>query len=487
MKVFQDRSIQQKLTLITIVTSGLALLLASVAVASYDIISFRRQMTDDLQTLAKGVALNSTAALSFDLPQSGREILRSSLQVQPRIAAGAIFDGAGGVFADYTRAERAGPGLELRGEGSYFDDDYLHVYQQVEEDQKRLGTVYIRSDLTAVSERLNRFALIVAAVIAVSLGVALLVGRRLQSVITHPISQLVALESTVRDRKDYSVRAVKHGNDELGVLIDGFNEMLGEIQARDVELTVAKEIAEEASRTKSGFLATMSHELRTPLNAILGYSEMLIEDCEGRDQHDVVADLRRIHGAGSHLLALINDILDLSKIEAAKLELHLERCAVATVIDEVATVAHPLVRQNGNTLEVACADNLGVLVTDVMRLRQILFNLVSNAAKFTERGTIAVRAFREGAGIAESVVFEVRDTGIGMTPEQLANLFQPFYQADSLTSRKYGGTGLGLAITRRLARILGGDVTADSVQHGGSTFTVRLPAAVPGAAAVHEV
>ena len=223
----------------------------------------------------------------------------------------------------------------------------------------------------------------------------------------------------MRDRKDYSVRAVKHGNDELGVLIDGFNEMLGEIQARDVELTVAKEMAEEASRTKSGFLATMSHELRTPLNAILGYSEMLIEDLEGRDQHDVVADLRRIHGAGSHLLALINDILDLSKIEAAKLELHLERCAVSTVIDEVATVAHPLVRQNGNTLEVACADNLGVLVTDVMRLRQILFNLVSNAAKFTERGTIALRAFREGAGITESVVFEVRDTGIGMTPEQL--------------------------------------------------------------------
>jgi signal transduction histidine kinase len=480
MRFFQDRSIQQKLTLITMVTSGVALLLARVAVASYDVITFRRQMTGDLQTLAAGVGLNVDAALEFDTREDAEEVLRS-LQVQPRIAAAAIFDVSGRPFARYARAEQPGPPAELRPLGYYFDDEYLHVYEPVEQDGQRVGTVYIRSDLTALSQRLNRFALIAVLVMVASLGVAMVVGRRLHSVITTPISQLVALESKVRDRKDYSVRAVKHGHDELGVLIDGFNEMLGEIQARDVELTVAKEIAEEASRTKSGFLATMSHELRTPLNAILGYSEMLIEDLDGRDEHQVVPDLRRIHAAGAHLLALINDILDLSKIEAAKLDLHLERCAVAELIDEVGTMVHPLVRQNDNTLEVSCAGNLGALMTDVMRLRQILFNLVSNAAKFTERGVITLRAFREQGQQVESVVFEVRDTGIGMSPEQLANLFQPFSQADSSTSRKYGGTGLGLAITRRLARMLGGDVTVASVRHEGSTFTVRLPAVTPDA------
>ena len=476
MSFFRDRSIKQKLTLIMMVTSAIALLLSISVLAVYDVISFRQQMAGDLVTLAEGVGANSAAALSFDLPQSGEEILLHSLRAQPRIVAAALFDAKGRVFARYARENRPSAALTARGEGHYFDADHLHVYRSIQQEAETLGTVYIQSDLTELRARLQRFAVIVTFVMAGCLAVVLLVSSRLQRVISEPIVQLASAQTLVRDRKDYSIRAAKHSNDELGVLIDGFNQMLGEIQTRDVALTVAKEQAEEANRTKSGFLATMSHELRTPLNAILGYSEMLIEDAEGSNRAELVPDLKRIHTAGKHLLTLINDILDLSKIEAGKLEIHVDECPVQTIVGGVVTTVGPLMAANTNELEVVCADDLGVMRSDATRVRQILFNLLSNAAKFTNHGTVTFRARRETADGFDWVVFQVSDTGIGMTPEQIGRLFQPFSQADSSTSRKYGGTGLGLAISRRIARTLHGDISVESAIGRGSSFTVRLPA-----------
>jgi signal transduction histidine kinase len=233
----------------------------------------------------------------------------------------------------------------------------------------------------------------------------------------------------------------------------------------------------EASLHKSRFLATMSHELRTPLNAIIGYSEMLEEQAEELGEAGFQQDLRRINSSGKHLLGLINDVLDLSKIEAGRMDLFVERMTVAELIAQIVPVAEPLARKNQNRLVVEADSDLGAVDTDVTKVRQIVLNLLSNAAKFTERGTITLTV--QGPA-AEPVSFTVQDSGIGMSEQQLARLFKEFSQAEAGTSRKYGGTGLGLALSRKLAHMLGGDVTVQSREGAGSTFSFVLPRTTPG-------
>ncbi len=249
-------------------------------------------------------------------------------------------------------------------------------------------------------------------------------------------------------------------------------------EAREVA-DAAKEAAEEANRAKSAFLANMSHELRTPLSAVIGYSEMLEEEAEENGEAAMLADLGRIKSNAKHLLSLINDVLDLSKVEANKMDLFLEDTELSGFLQEAAGTVEGLVRRKGNVLVLDFADGLGAIRTDVVKLRQCLFNLLSNAAKFTEAGRITLRVRREAGESGERLSFAVQDTGIGLSPAQLARLFQRFTQADETTTRRFGGTGLGLALSQAFAHLLGGDIAVESTEGRGTCFTLRLPADGP--------
>jgi len=264
-------------------------------------------------------------------------------------------------------------------------------------------------------------------------------------------------------------------------------EDVTERRQAEEEVATAKEAAEASNRTKSLFLANMSHELRTPLNAILGYSEMLQEEAADLQLVGFSADLERINAAGKHLLALINDILDLSKIEAGKMELFLESFDVSKLIDDVASTVLPLVEKNANALHVESALDLGMMHADQIKVRQALFNLLSNAVKFTHEGNVTLNTSRERMDGSEWILFRVTDTGIGLSSDQILKLFQAFTQADASTTRKFGGTGLGLALTRRFCQMMGGDVVVQSAPGEGSTFTIKLPVIVGAPKAEPEI
>jgi len=257
---------------------------------------------------------------------------------------------------------------------------------------------------------------------------------------------------------------------------------LEEAERREVELARARAASEAANRAKSTFLANMSHELRTPLNAIIGYAELVQEELEAREIDDLAPDLVKIIQAGKHLITIINDILDLSKIEAGKIELYAETFDVKGSLDDVLATVRPLAEKNNNRLVARIPAEAGEMHTDLVRVRQCLFNLLSNACKFCTDGEISLEVERTASEGADWITLRVADTGIGMSPEQIANLFRPFSQADASSTRKYGGTGLGLAITRRFCQMMGGDVTLQSEPGKGSVFTIRLPAALPGPA-----
>jgi signal transduction histidine kinase len=283
-----------------------------------------------------------------------------------------------------------------------------------------------------------------------------------------PIGVIALHRTEVRPFSDKQVELVTTFADQAVIAIENVR-LFDEIQDKSRQLA-------EASQHKSQFLANMSHELRTPLNAIIGVTEMLREDAEALKQDTEPLD--RVLGAGRHLLALINDILDLSKIEAGRMELALSSFPLAPLIEDVVKTIEPLAAKNGNKVAADCAADMGTMHADQMRLRQALLNLMSNANKFTEKGTITIDASQRQQNGRDWITLAVTDTGIGMTAEQLGKLFQEFSQADASTARKYVGTGLGLAISKRFCQMMGGDITVESEPGRGSTFTIRLPRTV---------
>ena len=503
----QGQSISRKLTWMNMLVSGAALLLACAAFIGYDTVTFREMMVRNLSTQAQIIGSNSASALLFNDPQSAENTL-SALKAAPDILSAVIYTPDGRPLASYSRDPNdqipAPPSITSgQMEIHSLKSSEIVLIRSIVFQGKPTGTVYIRSDLEELNRRLNRYAGIAGIVLLASLMAALLVSSIFRRAVAEPIVHLAEVAKIVSRDKNYSVRATPiRGRGELAILIDAFNEMLAQIQEsekalrnahdgleqrvqeRTAELEAAKkeveafsesilrakEEVERASKFKDQFLSTMSHELRTPLNAVLGFSDLLADERYGPLNDRQRRYIDHIHTGGKHLLKLITDILDLSKIEAGRMELAREDVAVASAFVEVIGALYPLAEKKSQTLLQQVEPNVHVHA-DALRFKQVLMNLAGNAIKFTPEGGRIELAARQ---LDDQVRIEVRDNGPGIPPEQQQKIFEAFVRL-AQTGSATEGTGLGLAISARLVELHGSKLGIESQPGRGTCFYFSLP------------
>jgi signal transduction histidine kinase/CheY-like chemotaxis protein/HPt (histidine-containing phosphotransfer) domain-containing protein len=508
MKPLRDVSIRSKLILLAATSVCVALLLACAGFMLNDVRALRRSKLEQLESQARMLAFNCTGVLTFQDKEAAEQLLKS-LKIQPTVEVACLYDQQDQVLATYA-ADPAATYIVPQEvtEGSRFTDKgHLELFQRVIDEGEPVGTLYLRASFADFYAQLRDYALIAAIVTLFALAASIVLSFGLQGAISRPIQKLDETAKQITSREDYSIRVDHTSDDELGNLCGAFNRMLAQIEASEQELKKAhdelelrveqrtaqltseisqrekvqrdleraRDAAEAASRAKSEFLANMSHEIRTPLNGILGFADLLIRGADNGDEQERQDYLQTIHSSGRHLLHLINDILDLSKIEAGQLEVEQVLCAPHQLLTEVVSVLRVRAHEKGLHLRLEWTGRVPETIrTDPARLRQLLTNLVGNAIKFTEQGSVRVAAEVLHEGDRGKLAFRVIDTGVGISPESQASIFDPFVQADNSVTRRYGGTGLGLAISRRIARALGGDLTVTSQPGRGSIFTATI-------------
>ncbi|HLP59415.1 MAG TPA: ATP-binding protein, partial [Candidatus Deferrimicrobium sp.] len=492
-------SIKKKNIIIILMAVLFSIVATITLLAIRNIGTFRKELETKIQSTVQVIGLNSMVAIEFNNKDDVKLIL-ASLDAIPEVRGAVIYDKNKMEFASYRREINVSFDFidELRHEIQY-ESNYLYLTEKINYNGELLGTIYVVASTENLARQIvsyMKFSLFLLVIIFIA---AAFLGAHMSKKLTEPILKLADTATLISSEGDYSIRVQKSGNDETGTLYDSFNEMLEQIAARDLEirklnegledkvaertrdLLVAKEQAENARRSaeladraKSTFLANMSHEIRTPMNAILGYSNLLMKSITDKNQQEY---LEIVQNSGRNLLALINDILDLSKIESGKLSLVYKPMDPHRLFSEIKHIFKIRTEEKGIDFIVEVAPDIPTgLLMDETRLRQILFNVVGNAVKFTHEGYVKLSVSKripEQDPHKINLVFEVKDTGIGIPGEQLEDIFKAFEQ-QSYQGGHYGGTGLGLAITRRLAEIMNGDISVQSKINEGSTFTIEL-------------
>lgn len=483
----QNLSIRVRLTLLAIISSAVAILVACGAFTIHGMRVMREARVAQLRTQAEMLAFNSAAVLLFNDDRAGNELL-GSLSSTPDIRQAVLFTSDGRALASFVR-EGDEDGIRVvhvpefdGNEHRFSTDDRLEILMPVKEGNDLVGMLYLEVGTEDLALQMAEYQSVMVVVVGISLLVSLVLALLLQSGIARPVQNLAAVSSRITEEDDYSLRVEGQASGELGTLYSAFNNMLDQIQAwksalrtANVELASARDSAEAANSAKSQWLANMSHEIRTPLNGILGFTELLRRGADGGDEAERNEYLDIIHGSGQHLLSLINDILDLSKIEAGHMEVEKVDCSAHQLIAEVMSVLRVRANEKGLDLSYQWHGPMPITVrTDPSRLRQILINLIGNAIKFTECGAVRVGARIDESGSESQLVVSVTDTGIGIPEDKQSSVFEAFRQADNSVTRRFGGTGLGLSISQRVAQLLGGALSVNSSPGEGSTFTVRV-------------
>lgn len=506
-RLLPQRSIRAKLMLLATASGCVALTLACLGFMSNDIRLMREAKSQQLKAQAELLGSKSVSALLAHDQAAAKQLL-TALHSHPTVDSAMLFNAQGKLLAEVHDGDsipEVPHAAELRGI-NYDKEGRLELIYPVRENGILLGTVYLRSNMSDLRTQMQNHRYIVAWVALCSLAASIALSFLLQQIISQPILKLAQTADQITRLGDYSLRVKSPSNDELGQLYDAFNKMLDRVQVSDRaikraheeleerveqrtselvteirereriqnEMLQTKEAAEAASRAKSEFLANMSHEIRTPLNAILGFADLVRQgtDLSIAEQRDY---LDTIHKSGEHLLSLISDILDLSKIEAGQLTIERLRCSPHQLIAETISLLRVRAREKGLKLDYNWIGQVPESIeTDPARLRQLLLNVVGNAIKFTDNGGVYVVAQMVGTLEDSRLLLEVVDTGIGIQSEKLQSIFDPFCQADTSVTRRFGGTGLGLAICRRLAEALGGGIAVQSRPHEGSIFSISI-------------